>query len=303
MNLHQLKLFCAVVERGSFTMASQRLHITQPALSIQIRRLEETLHSNLFERTKKGLMLTDAGRIVYDSAKAIFEREEGMQRRLREIQSGETGTIVLAVTSTGVLYFFSSLIQAFRREFPTIKIISKLCKRDEIPNLVAERLVHMGFEWGPVNDARVSVTILGQVQFFAILNPENPLSARKMISVTDFTHEAFIDLDHGPGASSFFEESLWRAGIRHPVVVRVPSIDAIKRLIEANLGVGVLSKLSVERELKLGFLKAKPLEGFQLARDLVIISNKGGLNSAPARSLFEFSRNASFLPLGKVRSS
>ncbi|MBM3856183.1 MAG: LysR family transcriptional regulator, partial [Verrucomicrobia bacterium] len=112
MNFHQLKLFCAVAEIGSFALASERLHITQPALSIQIRRLERSLGVELMKRTKKGLVLTEAGKAVYDAAKGIFERQDGLSRKLEEIRSGERGTLVVAVSPTGVLYFAASLIRA-----------------------------------------------------------------------------------------------------------------------------------------------------------------------------------------------
>lgn len=288
MNLHQLKLFCTVVEMGSFALAGERLHITQPALSIQVRRLEQSLGVELLKRTKKGLVLTAEGKTVYDSAKGIFERQEGMERRLQEIRSGQAGTIVVAVSPSGVLYFVSSLIRAFKRQFPTTEIIPRVGKRQEVLDLVAQGVVDLGFEWGPIDHARLSATALTQVRFQVVLNPEHPLSVRKAVPVKDFIREPFIDLDHGPGTPSFVEESLLRAGIRPKTVVRMPSIDAVKRAIEADLGIGMLSNLSVERELQWGLLKVLPLERFPLSRDLVVVSGKDGPASTLAKTFLKF---------------
>ena len=288
MNFHQIKLFCAVVDMGSFALASERLHITQPALSIQVRRLEKSLGAELLKRTKKGHVLTEAGKAVYDSAKGIFERQEGLSRKLEEIRSGERGTLVVAVSPSGVLYFASSLIRAFKRRFPAAQIIPRVGKREEVLDLIAQGVVDLGFEWGPVDHARLIPTALIQVRFLVVMSPEHPFAAGRDVAVKDFMREPFVDLDHGPGTPSFVEESLLKAGIRPKTVARMPSIDAVKRVIEANLGIGVLSELSIEREVRWGLLRPLPLQGFPLTRDLVVVSPKGGPTSLAARSFLEF---------------
>ena len=288
MNLHQLKLFCALVETGSFVLAGERLHITQPALSIQVRRLEQTLRAVLLVRNRKGLMLTDAGKVVYESAKAIFEREEGLQRQLEEIRSGERGTLGVAASPTGVLYFASMLIQAFKHRFPAAEVIPRIGTREEVLELVAQGITDLGFEWGPIHHARLTHAALLQARFLVVTSPEHAFAGKQVVRVSDFVREPFVDLDHGPGTPSFVEEALLKAGIRPKTVLRVPSIDAMKRIIEANLAVGMLSDLSVEREVGLGLLRPLPLEEFPLTRDLVVVSRKDGPVSRTSRSFLEF---------------
>ena len=291
MNLHQLELFCAVVETGSFALAGERLHITQPALSIQVRRLEESLRTVLLRRTKKGLTLTDAGKAVYDSAKAIFEREQRLQRQLEEIRSGEKATLSVAISPTGVLYYASLLIQAFKRRFPAAEVIPSIGTREEVLERVAQGSADLGFEWGPIQHARLARSALIQARFLVVTSPEHAFARKKVARVSDFVREPFVDLDHGPGTPSFVEEALLKAGIRPNTVLRVPSIDAMKRIIEANLGVGMLSNLSVEREVGLGLLRPLPLEGFPLTRDLVIVSRRDGPVSRASAAFLEFAAN------------
>ena len=291
VNLHQLKLFCAVVETGSFALAGERLHITQPALSIQVRRLEESLRTVLLTRNKKGVTLTDAGKAVYDSAKAIFERAQGLQRQLEEIRSGERGTVSVAISPTGVLYFASLLIQAFKRRFPAAEVIPSIGTREEVLERVSQGTVDLGFEWGPIQHARVVHSALIQARFLVVTSPEHPFAKGRVARVSDFVREPFVDLDHGPGMPSFVEGALLKAGILPKTVLRVPSIDAMKSLIEANLGIGMLSDLSVEREVGLGLLKPLPLEGFPLTRDLVVVSRKDGPPSRATASFLEFASN------------
>lgn len=296
MNFHQLKLFCTVVEKGSFALASEHLYITQPALSIQVRRLEESLGVQLLRRTRKGLILTEAGRAVYDSAQAIFERQEGLERRLEEIRSGHSGSVALALSPSGVLYFASSLIGVFKARSPATEVLLRVGRREEVLDLVVQGVVDVGFEWAPVNHPRLSTEALTRTRFQVVLSPEHPLNGRNSVPVEDFVRETFIDLDHGPGTASFVEESLLRAGIRHKSVVRVPSIDAVKRAIEANLGVGMLSNLSVEREVKWGLLRTASLEGFPITRDLIAVSRRSGPDSASARTFLQFAREYAASP-------
>lgn len=291
MNLHQLKLFCAVVETGSFALAGERLHITQPALSIQVRRLEQALRAVLLQRNRKGLLLTDAGKAVYDSAKAMFEREEGLQRQLEEIRSGERGTLGVAISPTGVLYFASQLIQAFKRRFPAAEVVPTIGTREEVLERVARGSADLGFEWGPIHHPRLVHSALVQARFLVVTSAEHAFADKKVVRVSDFVREPLVDLDHGPGTPSFVEQALLKAGIRPKTVLRVPSIDAMKSLIEANLGVGMLSDLSVEREVGLGLLRPLPLQGFPLARDLVVVSRKDGPVSRATASFLEFAAN------------
>jgi len=291
VNLHQLKLFCTVVETGSFALAGERLHITQPALSIQVRRLEESLRTVLLLRNRKGVTLTDAGKAVYDSAKAIFEREQGLQRQLEEIRSGERGTVSVAISPTGVLYFASLLIQAFKHRFPAAEVIPSIGTREEVLERVAQGSADLGFEWGPIQHARLVHAALIQARFLVVTSPRHAFAKKRVARVSDFVREPFVDLDHGPGMPSFVEEALLKAGILPKTVLRVPSIDAMKSIIEANLGVGMLSDLSVEREVGLGLLKPLPLEGFPLRRDLVVVSRKDGPVSRATASFLKFAAN------------
>jgi DNA-binding transcriptional LysR family regulator len=290
MNLHQLRLFCSVADKGSFSLACPELDMTQPALSIQIKRLEEELGLQLLARTRKGVHLTQAGEALYSSAKVILENVQHAQIRMDEIRKGIKSPIRIAVSPTGVFNFLIDRIKSYLQKYPEANLQLVVDSRSNILSLLAQRRIDLVFEYGPVDERLYRGHRLTHTVFRVACSPHHPCAHMKVFPRKQFLEENYIDLYHGPGVPSYALASLLKAKIYPRVTATLPSIDAIKKAIEANIGVGLLSHLSLSREEQAGILKAIPLEGFRLRREIVVFHLKNEPLLPSVKPFIEFAK-------------
>lgn len=271
LNLHQLKLFCAVVEHGSFSKASQALFLSQPALSIQLRRLERSLGVSLFTRRRGTVALTEAGQLLYQTARSMLELQRATQARLDAIRTAQAGTLIIGVTATGALYFLLGALAAFRREVPGVQVELLVTLTEDLLEKVSLGAVDCGLEWSPIPRRDLRVVPLRQEPFRVVVAPDTPWAGLPAMPREEFERLPFIALHYGSGSPSYIEVALLNAGFRPNVQMRLPSIDAVKRTVEAGLAITILSATSIEREVRLGWLATTTLEGFSLVRELVLL--------------------------------
>jgi LysR family nitrogen assimilation transcriptional regulator len=285
MNLHQLRLFCTLVEKGSFTSASEELYIAQPSLSIQIRRLETSVGLKLVHRRAGGVVLTDAGREVYSTAKAIFEQTAALEHRLSGFRAGSAGNLAVGVAPTGVLYYLSELLSELTMRYPAVRVAVSVDLAEGIYDAVRQRRIDVALDWGPRPPAGLELVPLGEVEYSAVVAPRHPLASQTMLPLAAVTDTPFIALQHQQGVPSLSELALLQAGLKPRVAMRLPSIDAVKRMVEAGLGFSILSHLSIAREVSGGFLRALPIEGMQLRREVAVLLVPGGQSPLVERFL------------------
>jgi DNA-binding transcriptional LysR family regulator len=274
VNLHQLRLFCAVVERGSFSLASRELFVSQPALSIQIKRLERSLGLRLLRRSRGGAVPTPAGQELYTIARAILEQVETAERRLRALRTGEAGTLAIGVSHTGALYFLTDAVKAFAQVHPAVRVNIEVATAPTLFDKLQRGSLDAGLEWGPVIPASLEAVELWIERFGIIASPQHECTHVGRITQEQFLRSSFITLQYGLGALSFIEMWLLEHNLLPASITRLPSIDAVKRLVEANLGLTILSHLSVERELEAGHLTWLEMEGFRMERPIVLLTRK-----------------------------
>ena len=284
VNLHQLHLFCAVAEAGSIARASRNLFISQPALSVQIKRLERDLGIELLQRSRVGIALTQAGENVYAVARGVLQQTEAAERRLNELRSGVTTPVNVATSNSGALYFLVDAIRAFRNENPSISV--NILVQGPQQNIEQMSLGLLNFEiaWERSLPDDLAVTHLLDVEFGIIASPDHRFSEPGRISTLEFSQTPFISMHPGLAVPSI-EETWMREHRMQPLALsRQMSIDAVKRLVEADLGIAILSRLAVQREVNAGTLTWLGMDGFELRRRLLLVSGR----QPPARSAAEF---------------
>lgn len=264
-----------MVEQGSFTQASQLLYISQPAISIQIKRMESALGTQLLQSTRDGVVLTEAGRILYESARVMLEHERLAERRIADLKTGTGGSLAIGVTPSGAFYEVSRALKSFRGRYPGVEISLQVDLVEMILSRLQAGTLDVAIDWEPVPEPDFDVMTLAKVDFGVTIAADHPLARGEYLTVDEFSSVPYLSLVSGMGKYNYVESLLFRAEIITSVAMRLPSIDALKRVVEAGLGVTMVSPFSVKREVEAGYLRFLPLNGFHLNRGLVRILKRG----------------------------
>lgn len=273
MNLHQLRIFHAVAQRMSFSAAAERLFLTQPAVSLQVRALERSLGVRLFDRSGGRLALTPAGEALLRSATTILNAEGEARRAIDELKGASAGRLIVAANTTGGMYFVPRLLAAFRAEAPKVQLELEVDATDRICERVAQGTVDIGFVGGPVDDRRLTVEPIAEDRLVLVAAPGHPVAAsgRPRITAADLAAEALIVPEAASRTRMLVERRLREAGLPFRPAAQMVGTEAVKKAVEANLGVAFVSRFAVEAELALGRLAALEVDGLAIVRPIVMI--------------------------------
>lgn len=284
MNLNQLEGFLGVVREGSLTKAAERLYLTQPALSLQIKALEEELGQTLFERDGKQLRLTNAGRILQERAKQILDLVAQTRQDVTGLKELQRGQLTIGANETTSLYILPPVIQAFCERFPGVEIHLTLRQSTEVVRLVAEGEVDFGIATLPVLDPHVETRTLCWREDVAICGNGHLLIEQENVQLADLAAHTLLLLEQGSTGRLHLERLLAEQGLTPKMTMNVGSIELIKRLAEINLGVAIVPGIAIQEELK-----AKRLRAFRLnwlePRPVGLLQRRNGYLS-PASQLF-----------------
>ena len=274
MNLHQLRLFLTVVERGSFSQASRELHISQSALSVQVKRLETDLGLKLLQRAYTGVVPTAAGQEVYELSQGIFEQIGATERRIQILRSGDAGSLQLGTSHTSSLYFLTDVVKAFAQSAPQVSISITVDSVRRLYEAVQRGSLDVALQWGPGVPKGLTAVELLQEPFTVVASAQHPCAAQGTISREEFLAAPFVIFGYERGVLSAIEALLIERELLPQRITHLPSIDGVKRLVEANLGLTVLSLMSVERELAAKQLVPLSVPGLTLERPLLLVTHE-----------------------------
>ncbi|WP_018935070.1 LysR family transcriptional regulator [Thioalkalivibrio sp. ALJ24] len=258
----RLQVFLTVARQLSFTRAAETLHMTQPAVTFQIRQLEEQLEARLFDRNHNRVALTEAGELVRRYAERIFDTYGEMEAALRELK-GAAGALVIGASTTVAEYMLPSLLGAFRRAHPEIGIRLRVGNTVTVVGMVEEGSVDLGIVEASVGQRNLEVQACFGDRLRLVVPPDHPLAGRVQVGVEDFIHAPFICREEGSGTREVIMEYLGQAGYDRNALrgcMELGSPEAIKGAVAAGMGVSVLSEAVVAKELALGELVAIPLD-------------------------------------------
>jgi len=262
MSDRRLQVFFTVARLLSFTRAAEVLHMTQPAVTFQVRQLEEQLDARLFDRTHSRVTLTDAGRLVFRYAERIFEVYAEMEGALHELKGAVGGALVLGASTTVAEYLLPSLLGQFLRSHPEVGISLRVGNTDAVVAMVEDSEIDLGVVEAPVTNGKLVVQPCLLDQLHLIVPPDHPLAQRKEVSLADFLEEPFICREEGSGTREVIMEYLNRQGVgrnRLNFCLELGSPEAIKSAVAAGLGLSILSETVIAKELALQQLVAVPL--------------------------------------------
>lgn len=270
MDINQLEVLVAVAQEKSFSRAAEVLHRTQPAVSQAIRRLEQEVGEKLFDRSSKDGTLTAAGEVLLEYARQMLNLRRSAQTAIKELRNLQQGKVTLSANEHTVFYLLP-LIQEFRRRYPLIKVEVSRGVASRIPTEVMAREVELGVISFKTNDESVKSIPVNFDELALVVSPEHPLAKKQSVSVKDLGMESFI----AHNAPSPYREKVIQTFEKHRtplnIAIELPSLEAIKRLVERGVGVALVPKLTAEAEIANGRLVALSVSEMKLERRLHII--------------------------------
>ncbi|MDX1795109.1 MAG: LysR family transcriptional regulator [Hydrogenovibrio sp.] len=259
----RLQVFYTVAKVLSFTKAAETLHMTQPAVTFQVKQLEEFFNTRLFDRTHNKISLTEAGKVVYDYSEKILDHYEKMNSEVRELTGEVTGSLLIGASTTIAEYMLPNLLGAFKKQFEDVNIRLQVGNTDAIVAMVENNMIDLGVVEAPVYNKNLEVEVCRLDEMVLIVPIGHPLSNRDKISVEDMRKYRYISREEGSGSRSVIDTYIREQGLSYSdlnVVMELGSPEAVKMAVESDVGVAIVSRTTISKELKLGTLKAIPLD-------------------------------------------
>jgi len=287
ITLRQLQVFEAAARLGGYTRAAEALHLSQPAVSMQIRQLEGQAGMPLFDQIGKKLHLTDAGRTLYSHAQSILAQVHEAQLELEEMRGVRRGQLNITIASTAN-YFAPRLLAAFCQRHPEVKVSLDVSNREHILELLHETDKDLAIMGRPPEPSDLMAHPFMDNPLVVIAAPSHPLAQASNIPLTRLNQEAFISREIGSGTRIAVERFFDEAGTRLTTAMEMSSNEAIKQAVQAGLGLGVVSVHTLEMELELKRLVILDVQGFPILRHWYVVHRQGKRFSAVAQAFLNF---------------
>jgi LysR family transcriptional regulator, transcriptional activator of the cysJI operon len=297
----RLQVFYTVAKLLSFTKAADALHMTQPAVTFQVRQLEDYFNTRLFDRTHNRVSLTEAGRKVYEYAERIFEMYAEMENAIRELTGDVSGALTLGASTTIAEYMLPSLLGDFKRKYPEINIRLKVSNSEGIVSMVENNIIDLGVVEAPVTNRNLLVEVCRVDQLVLIVPPGHPLAERESVRMEDILPYPFICREEGSGTREVIVEHMASEGIDKNalgVCLELGSPEAIKGAVEAGMGLSILSRATIDKELELRRLVAVPLDP-PLERPFAFVRQRQKFRLRAMEELLDFARNYCHIQSGE----
>jgi DNA-binding transcriptional LysR family regulator len=288
----RLRVFHTVARMLSFTQAAEVLHMTQPAVTFQVRQLEEHFNTRLFDRSHHQLRLTDAGKRVLFYADQILALNTEMEEAVRAVSGVVCGVLLLGASTTIAEYLLPSLLGRFQQAFPELTIRLWVGNTERIVAWVKADEVDLGIIEGPVVSEQLAVTWCRTDELVVLTPPGHPLAHRPHIRPAALFNYPFIAREAGSGTREVIAHYLEAMGLKPdalPIAMELGSPEAIKRVVGTGLGLSILSRATASKELRLGHLAAISLDP-PLTRPLSFVHRKAKLRMQAVETLMQFAQ-------------
>jgi DNA-binding transcriptional LysR family regulator len=271
--IRQLEVLDAVAREGSVTAAALALHLTQPAVSMQLRQLEEQLQLSLFEPVGRGLQITEPGRELAKMAADLLLRLDDFATASRELRGVRRGRVRLGVVSTAK-YFAPRLLALFLKSHPGLDLKLNVYNREQIIEQLQNYSIDLGIMGRPPEGASLVGTPFAPNPLAILAAPSHPLSLRNQISPEDLENEDFIVREPGSGTRIAMDRYFADVGVNINAVMEADSNETIKQAVMAGIGIGMLSLHTVRLEQAAGRLVTLRVAGLPLRRQWFVVHSR-----------------------------
>lgn len=289
----RLQVFYTVARLLSFTKAAETLHMTQPAVTFQVRQLEDHFKTRLFDRTHNRVALTEAGRKAYEFAEEIFGLYAEMENTVKELTNDVSGALTLGASTTIAEYMLPALLRGFMLEFPDINLKLKVSNTEGIVSMVENSMIDLGVVEGPVSNKNLLVEVCRVDQLVVVVEPNHPIAQMESITMEQVMQHPFICREEGSGTRDVILEHMSEMGLDRNnlnIFLELGSPESIKGAVEAGMGISILSIATLEKELALSKLAAIPLNP-PLQRSFSFVRQRQKFRLRAMENLLHFARN------------
>ena len=287
ITMRQLKVFETAARLLSFTRAAKELFLTQPAVSMQIKQLESQLDLRLFEQLGKRMYLTEAGKEVLAYARSIGQQVDELEIVLNRIKGLGGGRLRISVATTAN-YFIPSLLGSFSRRYPDVVVTLDVTNRETLLRQLNENTVDLVIMGQPPADADVAAEPFLDNPLVVVAPVGHPLARKKKIPLTQVQEEIFLVREPGSGTRIAMERFFSERGMKLKTGMEVGSNEAIKQSVQAGLGLGLLSRATIEQELALKRLAVLDVADFPIMRHWYVVHRLGKRLSPVAQAFRDF---------------
>jgi DNA-binding transcriptional LysR family regulator len=287
VTFRQLKVFEAVARRLSFTRAAEELHLTQPAVSMQVKQMEGAIGLPLFEQIGRRIHLTEAGEVMHRYSRLIAEDLAEAGQAMEELKGIEGGRLRITVAST-VNYFATRLLSDFCRQHPGVRVILDVTNRERLLATLEENETDIALMGKPPDTLDVDAQPFMENPLVVIAAPDHELARRRRISLSRLREETFLMREQGSGTRMAMERFFREKDVALLSTIEMTSNEAIKQSVQAGLGLGIVSAHTVELEIEVGRLVILKVDSFPIRRRWYLVHRKGKRLSAAAAAFKEF---------------
>ena len=290
MDLRQLRTFREVARHGGYTPAARRLKLTQPAVTAQIRTLEEALGVTVFRVVGKKVRLTDEGNVLLAHADRILDEAESAVEAVRAVRGLTLGRVSIGASTTPGIYILPESLARFRKLHPGIGVTLQVANTREIEQRVADADLDVGVVGQDVHHRGLSVERFSDDCLVAIAPPKHPLARRRRIDPRVLGGEGFLAREEGSATWDVTLSWFRRRGVELRTVMDLWSPEALKHAVAAGLGLAIISEHAVRWELADRRLARLDVRGLPIKRPLWLVSRRASILTAPERALLEHLR-------------
>ena len=275
VNLNHLAIFHAVAETGSMTLGAERLDISQPAVSKQVRELERALGVALFDRVGRRVHLSPAGEVLADHARRLFALAREAEEAMADVRAVRRGRLVIGASTTIGTYLLPGVAAEFWRRHPGVELLIQIENTEQVHRRLAGHELDLGLTEGLVEGEGLAAEVFHQDELVMIAAPGHPLAGRRRVPLSAVREEPFILREPGSGTRAVEEQALARLKLPVRAAMALGSTEAIKRVVAAGVGLAVVSRLAVGAECAAGALAVLPVAGLRIARPLHLVRRRG----------------------------
>ena len=270
MEMHPLRVFLTVAAEKSFSRAAEKLLRTQPAISLSIQRLETELGERLIDRSAKDLLLTDAGRIVLDYARHFENLQSDLENSLAELRDKSAGRLTIGANESCTLYLLDH-IERYRRSFPKVQVQIRRSLSSKIPSGLLDGDLELGILTYDPEDERLVSSVIFTDHLAFIVSPAHRLASRAAISITELGTETFIAHNVVSPYRAMVLREFQRRKVPLNMDLEMPTVEAIRKMVQRNEGVAFLPRMCVNDEIAQGILREVKVKEMRVDRKIRLV--------------------------------
>ncbi|KEI83498.1 LysR family transcriptional regulator [Clostridium botulinum] len=288
MNERKLRIFYEVAEKLNMTEVAEKLYISQPAVSQTILELENELGVKLFDRINRRLYLTNEGELFLNYVRRILNMHDDAIRSLKDINSLKTGKLKIGASTTIGIYILPDIIGKFTKQYKGIDTSIAIENTKLISDMILDNSIDFAFVEGPVYNEEIIKENFCDDELVFITSPEHPWSNKDEISINEVDREKIIMREIGSGTREVFESYMTANNVNYNIAFELGNTEAIKKAVEAGLGVSCISKRCIKNEINNNTLSWTKLKEFEIKRKLILIYHKDKFLSTLLKTFIKF---------------